>query len=151
MEQTKEQIKSQLRSYGDIVEERRQIWAERQRILAKLQPGGQNLDGMPRNPGNGDKLAENAAAAADLLTLYEAKERDLVRAQMAVERMIGSLPPIERKVARRKYIEGLTWEKVADTEHYSLRQVHRIHGNLLHRLAAAELANIEEGTTETCE
>lgn len=146
MERIKQRIKSQLNAYNDIVKERRQIMAERQRILARLEPGGQNLDGMPRNQGNGDKLAEGATAAADLLTLYEAKLVELDRAQAAVERMIESLPPIERRVARFKYIRGFTWEKIAQTEHYGLRSVHRIHANLLDRLVAAELTKIEEGT-----
>lgn len=136
-------IKKQLNSYNDLEKERRQILAERERILARLGPGGQNMDGMPRNQGRGDALANGVAAAADLLTLYEAKARELARAQADIEALIADLEPTERMLARFRYIQGHTWEDVCEDMAYSWRQVHRIHGRLLDRLTAAELKKFD--------
>jgi DNA-directed RNA polymerase specialized sigma24 family protein len=141
-EQLKNSIKKRLNSYTNIKRERQQIAMERERILARLQPGSQNLDGMPKSPGTGDTLANSVAAAADLLTLYEAKAAELDRAQADIEGMIEALEPVERMLARFRYIDGHTWEEVCVDMAYSWRQVHRIHGRLLDRLVAAEIEKV---------
>ena len=147
-EQLRSSIKKRLYSYTNLKRERQQIAEERERILARLEPGAQNLDGMPRNQGAGDALASGVAAAADLLTLYTAKAAELDRAQADIEAMIAGLEPVERMLARFRYIEGHTWEEVCVDMSYSWRQVHRIHGRLLDRLVAAETRE-ERPTHET--
>lgn len=137
-EQLRTDIKKRMNSYIDLKRERQQIAEERERILARLEPGAQNLDGMPRNQGAGDALASGVAAAADLLTLYTAKAAELDRAQADIEALIETLEPVERMLARFRYIEGHTWETVCVDMSYSWRQVHRIHGRLLDKLVVAE-------------
>ena len=138
-EQLRNRVKKRLYSYVNLQRERQQITEERERILARLGPGAQNLDGMPRNQGKGDALANGVAAAADLLTMYEAKAYELAKAQKDIERMIEGLEPVERMLARFRYIEGHTWEEVCVDMSYSWRQVHRIHGRILDKLVAAEI------------
>ena len=138
-ESARNRIKKRLYSYTNLQRERQQITEERERILARLEPGAQNLDGMPRNQGKGDALANGVAAAADLLTMYEAKAYELAKAQKDIERMIEGLEPVERMLARFRYIEGHTWEEVCVDMSYSWRQVHRIHGRILDKLVAAEI------------
>lgn len=141
-EQLRNRVKKRLYSYVNLQRERQQITEERERILARLEPGAQNLDGMPRNQGKGDALANGVAAAADLLTLYEAKAYELAKAQKDIERMIEGLEPVERMLARFRYIEGHTWEEVCVDMSYSWRQVHRIHGRILDKLVAAEIEKV---------
>jgi DNA-directed RNA polymerase specialized sigma24 family protein len=141
-ESARNRIKKRLYSYVNLQRERQQIIEERERILARLEPGAQNLDGMPRNQGKGDALANGVAAAADLLTLYEAKAYELAKAQKDIERMIEGLEPVERMLARFRYIEGHTWEEVCVDMSYSWRQVHRIHGRILDKLVAAEIEKV---------
>lgn len=138
-EQIRNRIKKRLYSYVNLQRERQQIIEERERLLARLGPGAQNLDGMPRNQGKGDALANGVAAAADLLTMYEAKAYELAKAQKDIEKMIEGLEPVERMLARFRYIEGHTWEEVCVDMSYSWRQVHRIHGRILDKLVAAEI------------
>lgn len=141
-ESARNRIKKRLNNYTNLKQERQQIEEERERILARLGPGAQNLDGMPRNQGAGDALANGVAAAADLLTLYEAKAVELDRAQADIEKLIETLKPVERMLARFRYIDGHTWEEVCVDMAYSWRHVHRIHSRLLDRLVAAEIEKV---------
>ena len=53
--------------------------------------------------------------------------------------MLENLEPTERKLARFRYIDGLTWEEVCDVMAYSWRQTHRIHGRMLDKLADRQM------------
>lgn len=147
-ESARNRIKKRLNNYIYLKRERQQIAEERARLLARAEGSGvQNLDGMPRSQGRGDALAGSVAAAADLLTLYEAKGAELDRAQASIEAMIEKLEPVERMLARFRYIEGHTWEEVCVDMAYSWRQVHRIHGRILDKLVAAEIEKTSKETT----
>jgi hypothetical protein len=63
----------------------------------------------------------------------------LAAAQAQIEDTIDALEPTERRLARFRYIDGLTWEKVCDRMCYSWMQTHRIHGRMLDKLVNAEL------------
>jgi DNA-directed RNA polymerase specialized sigma24 family protein len=142
-ESARNRIKKRLNNYIYLKRERQQIAEERARLLARAEGSGvQNLDGMPRSQGRGDALAGSVAAAADLLTLYEAKAYELAKAQKDIERMIEGLEPVERMLARFRYIEGHTWEEVCVDMAYSWRQVHRIHGRILDKMVAAEIEKV---------
>lgn len=149
IEQAKSRIKKRLNSYNDLDRERRQLADQLARLQARLTPGGQNLDGMPRGPGVSDGLADTVAARLDLLERYQVKLHELDRAQADIESLIDDLDPVERTLTRAKYIEGRTWEEVCVVMAYSWRQVHRIHARVLGKLAAAE--NNKEETTNECD
>ena len=136
---TKEQVKRRLNSYRHIQMERQQIFERIMRLEARLTaPGAQNLDGMPHGSGTGDALARGVAALADLRDMYRAKEVELVQAQMDVERLIEDLEPIERVIARYRYINGMHWEQICVKISYSWRQTHRIHSEMIDKLAERE-------------
>lgn len=44
----------------------------------------------------------------------------------------------EREVLRYRYIDGMTWEKIASTLSYDLRHIYRIHGNALQHFPLPE-------------
>ncbi len=136
---TKEQVKRRLNSYRHVQMERQQILERIMRLEARLTaPGAQNLDGMPHGSGTGDAWARGVAALADLRDMYRAKEVELVRAQMDVERLIEDLEPIERVIARYRYINGMHWEQICVKISYSWRQTHRIHSEMIDKLAERE-------------
>jgi DNA-directed RNA polymerase specialized sigma24 family protein len=112
-----------------------------------MSPGGQNLDGMPHGTGTGDPVGNIAAEALDLQARYRAKLNEMNRAQIEIENMLDNLDPVERVLARYRYIDCLTWEAVCVRVNYSWRQVHRIHGQILDKLAAAEMKT--KGETPT--
>ena len=145
MENLRKQIKDRLNSYTTLERERLQLSDQLARLQARLQPGGQNMDGMPKAPGAGDSLANLVAERIDLEARYREKLLQLERAQADIENLIDGLEPVERMLARFRYLDGHTWEQVCLDMSYSWRQVHRIHGRLLDKLVAD--AKTDEGTT----
>jgi hypothetical protein len=116
--------------------ERRQILDRIMRLEARLTaPGAQGLDGMPHGSGSGDAMARGVAALADLRELYRTKEVDLTQTLIDIEHLIEGLDPVERLIARYRYIDGLQWEKICVKISYSWRQTHRLHDGLLEKLA----------------
>lgn len=141
---SKNQIKQRLNSYKQVQLERRQILDRIMRLEARLTaPGAQGLDGMPHGSGTGDSMARGVAALADLRDLYRAKEADLTQALIDIEHLIDGLDPVERMIARYRYIDGLHWENICVKINYSWRQTHRLHDGLLEKLAG-ELEGAEE-------
>lgn len=133
---TKDELKKLLHTYGDRKAEREQIKAQ---YDALADPKGANLDGMPKNPGVGDPLIGITTKRQDLAERYQAKLEELDAAQIQVEELIATLEPLERKLFRHRYIEGLTWEAVCVEMNYSWRQTHNIHSQALDKLLAAEM------------
>lgn len=137
---TKDQVKRRLNSYRHVQMERQQILERIMRLEARLTaPGAQNLDGMPHGSGTGDALANGVAALSDLRDMYRAKETDLAQAQMDIEQLIENLDPIERVIARYRYINGMHWEQICVKINYSWRQTHRIHSDMIDKLAEMEV------------
>ena len=139
-EQIRAEIKRQLNSYKDLRAEHQQLLDElRQLEIAMSAPPGPNWDGMPRSPGTSNPVERMAIKHITLEQRYEAQLERLAAAQILIEDMIEGLEPTERRLARFRYIDGLTWDAVCDKMNYSWRQTHRIHGRMLDKLVAAEL------------
>lgn len=143
-EQLRLDIKRQLNSYRELSAERRQLQEELERLEILMDaPSGSNWDGMPRSPGTSNPVEHMATKHLTLLDRYDAQIQKLVDAQEAIEDLIEGLEPTERRLARFRYIDGLTWEDVCDKMNYSWRQTHRIHGRMLDKLLAAEIERRE--------
>ena len=128
-----------LNSYRQIQLERRQLLNRIAVLESRLTaPGAQGLDGMPHGSGSGDAMARGIATLADLRELYRAKEADLAQALIDIEHLIDRLDPIERLIARYRYIDGLQWENICVKISYSWRQTHRLHDGLLEKLTKEE-------------
>ena len=132
----RELVKQRLNSYQHVKMERRQLLDRIIRLETRLtSPGAQNLDGMPHGSGNGDALANGIARLTELRDLYRGKEIELAQTQMDIEALIEHLDPVERVIARYRYIDGMQWEQICVKVNYSWRQTHRIHSNLIDKLA----------------
>ena len=134
---TKDELKKQLHSYRDLKAEQEQIAQELAKIEAFMSgPKGTNWDGMPMGRGSGksDPILNVVAQHIHLQERYQAKLAELAAAQAQIEELIESLEPMERKLFRHRYIEGLTWEEVCVAIGYSWRQTHNIHGAALDRI-----------------
>lgn len=73
-------------------------------------------------------------ATEELRTVYDEKREELAAKLKRIEDAIESLEPIERRVLRLRYIEGLEWYQVSARVHYSLSDVHRKHSHALEKL-----------------
>lgn len=140
-ERIRTDIKRRLNSYRDLLTERAQLLEELQRLEALMDsPSAPNMDGMPRSSsGPSNPVERQAIKHLELMDRYKAQIAQMVEQQAAIEKLIEGLDPVERRLARFRYIDGLTWEDVCDEMNYSWRQTHRIHGRMLDRLVAAEL------------
>lgn len=130
----RQEIKTKLQSYVRLYRERQHIEAMLQRLEDNLGTRGVQTDGMPHGSGKSDPTSDKALAIVDLRERYEAMTEDLARECLAIEDLIKGLDPTERKLARLRYIEGLTWEEVCVEMNYSWKQVHRIHSRILNTL-----------------
>lgn len=138
-EQIKTEIKRRLNSYKDLRAEQQQLLDELRQLAAIMgSPPGANLDGMPRSSGTSNPVERLAIKHMTLEERYRAQLYNLAAAQTVVEDMLEGLEPTERRLARFRYIDGLSWDAVCEKMNYSWRQTHRIHGRMLDKLVAAE-------------
>lgn len=130
---TKDELKVKLKRYLDIKAEAEQIQELRD---ALLDPKGANLDAMPRSSGPGNPVEAARKQREALAREYDRKEQELVAEMAYIEAMIEGLEPIERKLMRHRYLEGLTWEKVCVAINYGWTNTHEMHGRILDKLVA---------------
>lgn len=140
-ELTRLRIKKQLSSYRGIRAEYLQIKEELKRVEALISaPGGPNMSGMPPSHNGGSPVERIAIRHITLLDKYNAQLTRLTDAQLTVENIIEGLETTERRLARYKYIDGLSWESVSDMLGYTRRHTTRIHNRMLDKLAAMAIA-----------
>lgn len=93
-------------------------------------------------PGGGGPGSGRAEVIAQILQLEEVIKADTKRLQdelMTVRFMINSLDDFqERVILNYRYINGKTFEAIAEKLSYEVRQVYRIHGDALKNLVALE-------------
>lgn len=131
--------KSDLMQYRAIRREAVQLREQIERLEAVMTaPPVQQFTGMPSGGAReGSRTDELVARHDELLTLYRDKLRLLTDAQLAVERAIDVLDPIERRLMRLRYLDGLRWEAVCVEMSYSWRRVHQIHAQALGKIIEA--------------
>lgn len=136
-EQLRADIKKRLKNYRDISAELREI----QEKLVELgaAPSSPNIDGQPRGSGTSDPVGRLACKRIKLQSVYRKRLEKLLDAQADIEQLIADLDPIECRLARFRYIDGLPWEEVCIKINYCLSQTHRLHGIMLEKLVTAEI------------
>jgi DNA-directed RNA polymerase specialized sigma24 family protein len=131
----KNDLKRRLHRYRDLEAERQQIALELKKMEEFLGvPKGTSWDGMPKAPGVGDPVLGVVTQHLALQERYQRQLERLASAQAEIEDLIEGLEPLERKLMRHRYIEGLGWEAVCVAMCYSWRQTHRIHSTILDKI-----------------
>lgn len=135
------ETKRQLYLYRDLQAECRQLCEELEKVeLLMGAPAAPKMDGMPHGSSDPSSPVETVAIKhMTLQDLYRKRLDALMAEQLRIEEMIDSLEPTERRLARYRYIDGLTWEEVCTYMNYSWRQTHRIHGRIIDKLTTAEI------------
>lgn len=114
------------------MEHLQQLRSQAQRITAayKAVPGG---------GGSGSGRVEITAQILQLEAIIKADTKRLQDELLMVRFMINSLDDFqERIILNYRYVNGKTFEAIADKTHYELRQVYRIHGRALAKLVELE-------------
>ena len=109
-----------------------------ERVRARLEAGRMSsLTGMPR--GGGADWTETADRLIELERVVNARTRELVRWKLAAIDVIRAIEePRLAEVLELYYIDGFTWEQVAERMGLDLRWVYRLHGKALLRVKVPE-------------
>jgi len=129
--------KAELRQYRDLMLEAKELAEEIEQLRYRAQ-SRQWPDGQPRGNYAGDKMSGIVAKVADLSNLLEAKKESLLYRRRLIEEAIDKLEPIERRLIRLRYVQGLSWEKVCVDINYSWQHTHRLHAAALAKLKKDE-------------
>ena len=109
-----------------------------ERMRAKLEAGRMsNLTGMPR--GGALDWTETADRVLELERRVNARIREMVRQKQAAMDAIDRVEEARlREVLELYYLDGYTWEQVAEQMDMSDRHVKRLHGIALLRVKVPE-------------
>ena len=114
-----------------------------ERIRAKLEAGRMSsVTGMPR--GGGKDWTVTADSLIELERGVNARIRDMCRLKRLAMEAIDQVEEARlREVLELYYIDGMTWEQVAERMGLDLRWVFRLHGRALMMVRVPE--EVEEG------
>lgn len=85
------------------------------RMLDKAAPGAQRLDGMPHGAGPGNPTAELGTQLAELRTVIDRKQADLMASEAVVVAFIDLITDERmRWLFRLRFVGGLAWCEVAE-------------------------------------
>lgn len=132
---TAKEFLRQIRTVDRRIEET----AERlQRIRARLEAGRMsNLSGMPR--GSGFDWTETADRVIELERRLQAQISEMCRQKQAAIEAIDRVEEARlREVLELYYLDGYTWEQVAERMELDKRWVYRLHGKALQRITVPE-------------
>lgn len=99
--------------------------AERATMVLKRTPGG----------GDGRTLERAVEAIVDMADKLGAERLKAIRLRREIEDAIASVPDGRlRMLLRYRYIDGMTWERIAVNMNFDARWVRRLHGQALDEL-----------------
>jgi len=128
--------KQTLKQYRSILREIAQLEEEKHRTLERLQGAAAGTHrvhaGLCTAP---DRIGTMLARCEHYQRVIDARLDALIDLREEIEQAIADLPSAERQLLRLRYIEGKTWEQVADALNYDLRWVTRLHCRTLQKIA----------------
>ena len=131
--------KELIRLRGEVLE-LPQLRAELEQLEARIySPKIPQLSPMPKGGGGVSRTVENSALMHDRLRqIYNTKIAAIEAEQARLEDALNCLTPVQARLIRYRYIDGLTFESIAERIGYTWQHTHRIHA-----AALAELEKIE--------
>lgn len=129
---TSQEKKEFLSRYLEILAEEKDIREEISYWESKAQKVTSSWSAVPIGGKGSDKVQTGAIKIAELRESLIDKINHLVAVRIEIERAIGTVQDdTQRRLLRRKYINGLTLEQIAVEMHYSYVHTCRIHGYAL--------------------
>ena len=129
---TIQEKKAYLKRYIHINKQIRQLSQEKEEILelgTKITP---TYSDMPRGTGIGDKIPKVVERLVEQQKRIDEKMDELFVLRTEIEKAIDTVKDDTLKLLLTyKYINGWTWEHIADEMNYSWRQIIRLHGMAL--------------------
>lgn len=129
---TSQEKKEFLSRYLEILAEEKDIREEIAYWESKAQKVTSSWSAVPSGGEGSDKVQMGAIKIAELRESLIDKINHLVAVRIEIERAIGTVQDdTQRRLLRRKYINGLTLEQISVEMHYSYVHTCRIHGYAL--------------------
>lgn len=129
---TSQEKKEFLSRYLEIMAEEKDIREEIAYWESKAQKVTASWSAVPSGGKGSDKVQMGAIKIAELRESLIDKINQLAAVRIEIERAIGTVQDdTQRRLLRRKYINGLTLEQIAVEMHYSYVHTCRIHGYAL--------------------
>lgn len=109
-----------------------------ERLRSRLQSGRMsNLSGMPR--GGGSDWTDAEARLIELEKRYGDEIRRMCRMKLLVTDAIRAVGDATyEELLTLRYLDGMTWEQIAEAMHYDARYIYKLHGRALQRVRAPE-------------
>ena len=109
-----------------------------ERLRARLEAGRMSrVTGMPS--GGAADWTDTADKLIELERVVNARIREMCRVKRLAMEAIEAVDEMAyRELLELYYLDGYSWEKVADAMHYSRRNVTRMHGAALKKVAVPE-------------
>lgn len=129
-------VKAQLREVRKLKKDIEAKKRERDTLYASVLGSGIPIKTVDvQTSTSGDVFGDRMAEIADYDKLLEEEIINLIRMQQAVNRIINTLKkPEHRAILTDYYINGYTWDRVADLNGYSTQHIYELHGEALKKL-----------------
>lgn len=129
---TSQEKKEFLSRYLGILAEEKDIREEIAYWESRAQKVTASWSAVPGGGKGSDKVQTGAIKVVELRDSLMGKIEELAAVRAEIERAIGTVQDdTQRRLLRRKYINGLTLEQIAVEMHYSYVHTCRIHGYAL--------------------
>lgn len=86
----------------------------------------------------GDVQANQIARINQMIEEYREELNNILDLQAEFERLISQLSPLEKRIMRYYYIDGMIWEQVWEKTDYCTRHLRRIHNKIMDELFPQE-------------
>lgn len=129
--------KEELMQYKTIKVEIKQL-KERIEYLEERKTSikSQVITDMPTGNGEGTDILSLIVMIEDAETELIQKEKQLIATMNKIEHTIDNVEnSLDRCILRARYIECKAWEQICVELNYSWRQIHRLHSNILKKIA----------------
>lgn len=132
---TNQEKKKYLLQYRGLEGEIDRLIEELGEQRAKAQKMTAAYSDLPKGQPAGDSLARAVERMIELEEKLNARINKQVDLRMEIERGIEAVNnPKLRIILRDRYIEGKTWDDIAERMHYAKRHIIRLHGYALSQL-----------------
>jgi len=134
-------VKEFLKQYGEAERQAERLKKEYQEEVERIGniKSPADNDGMPHGTNISKTVELQAIRLAEKAEEYKEAQIYAMKKRQEVFDVIWNVPGIEGQILYERYINLKNWDDVAESVHYSLQHVHRLHGAVL-----LELQNVIE-------
>jgi DNA-directed RNA polymerase specialized sigma24 family protein len=105
-----------------------------ERLRSAMEIGSRQLKLAPAKTSLRNRLEEDMAKLDELERQLIGEIAALEQAAQAAERLLDRLPAQQQRIMRLRYVDGLSWRRVARRAHYTEKHCLKIHRAALKRI-----------------